>query len=354
MKWLEGWNDRIILAVDHTQLQGVVYKLPVLLTIDSALIDFSKVQDDGADIRLVPANHSKLLPYEFEVFDKGNGIMKLWVLLDALPTNVPTFFFLYYNNPSAEPGEDPAALWSGCNCVLCMHFKPNDLFADSTGLNTISSNSGSTVTSTEGPIGTSWDVNTNSEAIFPYIDAYHLNMWTFEFYGYQKTTSIYWNGIMGTRFGSDYTFDAKIKNDSNKNIHKARIDVGDGSGWIHYEDYGQNVLVEWVHMGFTVDSSIKRLSYFQNGSRTDGYNYSSGVPLFMKSNQTLHVGRSRPASGEYGRWIMEELRIFSDVKTNAWMNASYKAFQNQLVVYDQSTVTDMIPKPIAVFHGITF
>ena len=336
MKWLDGWNDRIILAIDHTKVDRYILNMPVLLVIDNTMIDFTKVQDNGEDIRIVPANHSKELPYEFDVFDKNNGIMKLWVLIESIPSNTPTFFFLYYNNPSATSGENSTQLWNACNCIMSLHFSElKGISYDSANDRLADGQNGSPTFVQDGSVGTSIVFNGSTDIYYNYLSSFNIHNYTIEVY-FKRTGNPTHSGICGTRFGSDYTMDFKTENDC-----YYHYSIGTGSNWIHYADVGSNALPTnvWYHGVLRVGGG--HINVFHEGNQIHDYSY-SGSALLMKSNQKFHVGRS--AGTEYGYYHMDEFRVYSERKSNEWIKVSRLSMLNQLVIYDQEVIKDMIPK----------
>ena len=337
MKWLDGWSDRIILAVDHTQLPDFVLNLPILLVIDDTMIDFTKVNDDGSDIRIVPANHSREYPIEFEVFDKNNGIMKIWTKLDAVPSNTPTFFFLYYGNPSVTTSsENPQQLWQECDCYVCLHFTQNNLnYNSALDITGTQGGSGTWEYVSDGWVGSSVNVY-DAYLEFPYNDVFYTHEFTLEIV-FMRTSNPLHNAIFGTRFGSDYTFDFKTENDC-----YYHTSVGNGSSWLWYGDMGNEALPlnVWYHCLFTVWPD--NLRCYHEGGLIYTINNLGGNPLLMKSNQTMRFANSW--STEYGRMHVDEFRIYTKRKTQAFAVASRLAIRNELIVYDQPTVEDMIPK----------
>jgi autotransporter-associated beta strand protein len=103
--------------------------------------------------------------------------------------------------------------------------------------------------------------------------------------------------LLGTRNGGESTFDYKVWSNG---IHG---DVGDGNGWIstavdiNAGDTGSNgrggVLTpgQWYMITYAIDDAAKQMRLYIDGDLKKTIAY-TGTPLFMKSGQTLGIGRA--------------------------------------------------------------
>jgi|GEM_PF-1286092 len=132
------------------------------------------------------------------------------------------------------------------------------------------------------------------------------------------------NGILGTRIGSDNTFDFKIQS---TRLHG---DIGDGSTWLTTSaDCNYNWSVDtWYYISYAVYENEAKI--YINGQLCSTKSY-SGIPLFMKSNQSLRIGYC--TSGEKSNSTIDDVRIYNYART-----------QKQIV-------EDMLGSPKAVSAG---
>ena len=147
----------------------------------------------------------------------------------------------------------------------------------------------------------------NSYVEIPYSKDFALNTWSFEAWVMPKDSK-YTNGIIGTRFGSDYTFDIKFQ--YTKGWHG---DIGDGNRWLTTKaDYlpGNIRLNKWYHLVYVVQPN--RCDIYVNGEHKKTITY-HGTPLLMKKGQVMRLGDSY--NREYGNILIDEVTIYSRVLT---------------------------------------
>ena len=98
-------------------LKGWYYKRPIIITersgknltnyqvkieLNSTNFDFSKVKNDGSDIRFTDEN-GNLLSYWIEEWDYANCHAIIWVKIPSIPASSSITIYMYYGNPSASP-----------------------------------------------------------------------------------------------------------------------------------------------------------------------------------------------------------------------------------------------------------
>ena len=145
-----------------------------------------------------------------------------------------------------------------------------------------------------------------------YSNIFAIHTWTLEVLA-QPIESVLTNGIFGTRFGSDITFDVKFQ--YTQGLHG---DVGNGSEWLSTAvNYFPGIkLGNWYHIVYAVQTN--KTEIYLNGKLGTTITY-NGTPLLMKSNQNMRIGVS--CDSEYGKKEIALVRIFnyalssSEVKT---------------------------------------
>ncbi|MEN6333900.1 MAG: LamG-like jellyroll fold domain-containing protein [Phycisphaerales bacterium] len=128
-------------------------------------------------------------------------------------------------------------------------------------------------------------------------------------------------GVIGTRIGGENTFDLKVE--------AARIhgDIGDGSAWLNTSlditaaRGGAISLNEWHHIAYVVDDAADTVTMYLDGvpAATAAF---TGTPLFMKSGQTLGIGRDYDGAAEFMHGTIDEVRIYNRTLSAAevaWM-----------------------------------
>jgi hypothetical protein len=126
-------------------------------------------------------------------------------------------------------------------------------------------------------------------------------------------------GILGTRVGSDNTFDVKVMATE---IHG---DIGDGSAWIdtsidiesdHMGSNGQpgDLTVDtWYMIAYVIDNAGQQVLLYLDGDlkRTIAI---SGTPVLMESGQSMRIGHTG-TGGEWMNGLIDDVRIYNKALT---------------------------------------
>lgn len=108
---------------------------PALVKLDSTKIDYSKINDDGSDIRFTDSDGNDI-PYEIETWNES-GTSIIWVSVPEIEADSDsTYVYMYYGNALAVDHQQSAGVWE--NYVGVWHLDESgsgivDEFSDSTG-----------------------------------------------------------------------------------------------------------------------------------------------------------------------------------------------------------------------------
>ncbi|MBN2359512.1 MAG: DUF2341 domain-containing protein [Deltaproteobacteria bacterium] len=109
--WNYDWSDRVKLTFDNSQ-QGELTDFPVMVRVNGRRVDYTKIQNNGNDIRFVDADNRTLLDHEVERWvDNSEGIY--WVRvprIDAASTS--DHIWLYYGNAATGSAAHAAGVWT--------------------------------------------------------------------------------------------------------------------------------------------------------------------------------------------------------------------------------------------------
>ncbi len=112
-------------------------------------------------------------------------------------------------------------------------------------------------------------------------------------------------GFLGTRTGSDQSFDMKFQNGNQ--IHG---DIGNGASWITTAadasfSYSVNT---WYHIVYVVTPTTYTI--YANGSSVGSGSYASSTPLLYDSTHNILIAKTVPSS-EYFDGQLDDLRIYN-------------------------------------------
>jgi len=122
------------------------------------------------------------------------------------------------------------------------------------------------------------------------------------------------SGIVGTRFGAEYTFDMKV------NDAKVHGDIGDGKTWIetkvnfYADDTGSNgqggdlAVGNWYHIVYVIDSELQQCRLYLDADLKKTIPF-KGTPRLMQPGQELRIGNS--STDEFMDGIIDDVRIWS-------------------------------------------
>jgi hypothetical protein len=115
------------------------------------------------------------------------------------------------------------------------------------------------------------------------------------------------NGIIGSRFGGDNTFDLKIMT-SNGLLHS---DIGNGSAWFTTTADQAYAFTAGTWYMVTMTVGEGRYDYYVNGGIVGAGGTLSGVPLLTASPRVIHIGNS--SASEYFSGSLDEMYLFSRI-----------------------------------------
>ena len=149
-----------------------------------------------------------------------------------------------------------------------------------------------------------------------------LGMNTFTVAAWVRVADVsYYRAVMGTRIGGDYTFDLKVE------ASRIHADMGSGTAWLNNSvdivaaQGGALGLDAWHHIAYVVDDVTDTVRMYLDGVPAGTATF-SGTPLFMKSGQSLGIGRCYDAANEYMHGMIDEVRIYNRVLSGeeiAWL-----------------------------------
>ena len=123
------------------------------------------------------------------------------------------------------------------------------------------------------------------------------------------------NGILGTRFGGDQTFDMKLM--GNSLIHG---DIGNGGGWLDTNADANVSLNANTWYMVTYSGSSTGYAIYLNGVQVGSGGLSS-APLSMQQGQTLGIGQCAP--GELFTGLIDEVSIYNTALSASDVAAIY-------------------------------
>lgn len=157
------------------------------------------------------------------------------------------------------------------------------------------------------------------------------------------------SGILGTRFGKDFTFDLKV------NAAKVHGDIGTGKEWIEtkvnfYEDDGGSnghggklSLDRWYHVTYVIDTAKSECRLYLDADLKKTIAF-QGTPRLMQPGQQMRIGNS--SSDEYMDGVIDDVRIWSSALSATQVQYLFRSTKPLTRILFGSCAKEFNPLPI--------
>ena len=171
-------------------------------------------------------------------------------------------------------------------------------------------------------------------------DLGNINNWTVSAWVNLGSSPSATSGILGTRFGSDNTYDLKLN--GNSGVHS---DIGNGGSWLNTTADANSTTINsstWYYVTETVTSGGSYAIYLNGSVISSGTGTFTGTPLLMKSSESMGIGEDY--NGEYFKGSLQNVAVF-----NQALSASQVA-----VLYSNGVGAGILPAtPMQIAAGAT-
>ena len=311
---LDDWNYRRKITFDNTQTKlGVtpeaLVNFPFLVKLENGVnIDYSKTNNDGSDIRFIDSDGTAL-SYEIEEWNES-GASYVWVKIPQIDEGNTDHVFVYYGNPTATDASESANVWNS-DFLAVWHLKePSGNVLDSTS----NGRHGTAVNLTRassGIVGKS----ILTAASNSYVDVTMPLGATVTIESWGKSTATTFSDMLwcidSDNHGPDLFF-------SGATIY---LNTWDGAG----NPYCARPTTsnQWHLYTAVISSSITRLYVDNVLCGTANYRNPTGSDFHISSS-----------AGYDWEGYIDEVRISSVARTQAWVIANYLSQINNFASYD--------------------
>ena len=337
-KWLGGWDKRVRITIDQTDIDASLSNFPVLVHLssssgrnnDDATFIFDELQSDVNRKKIAVTTGDKVTQcyVEIERWDTASEQAWLWAKAPNVNDAVDTILYLYYDRDHADNTDyvgDPKStaaenVWNS-DYVLVWHMGEEGDVIDSTSNNNNGTVTG--LTSVAGKVGYARNSSGGSNGIasantitlgtgqFTVEGWFNPNVYTTEWIGLfgPKDPTIDYNEIMWPYQGKWGYWDWSVEVTSNQPIVAGQ--------WDYYvvvrEGTGSNQLKNYIN-GL----------YDNAGTSTRSF---PAQPVWLGKSSTY------PWNG-----ISDELRISNVSRSVAWIRASYESERDQLLDFGSEEI----------------
>jgi nitrogen fixation-related uncharacterized protein len=362
-QWLSGWNKRIEIIVDHSNITDVLTNFPVMLYLSdssgrfgnniSCIFDELQNSNNRKKIAITTSDGITQCYVEIESWDAADREAWLWTKVPVIDNSHDTILYLYYDRNQADntayvgdTGSSAAANVWDSNFRLVLHLGeingPNN---DSTSNNNLGTPQGGVTQNIPGIIdGAEAFDGTNGKTQIP--DAPSL-----DFAGDEITMEAW------VKLDSLPTTETVLARKDNQwqigfiNSHTIRnlVKTEGVDGWTGAND--ENFPFQtgtWYYWTFTYDGSkiTDLLDAQQVGSThtVTGNIVPNSAPLYLA--YCVY-------SGGYLNGTIDEIRISNNVRSNTWIEASYENDRDNLLSYGAEEVQNGQPQPLGIVGTFT-
>lgn len=326
--FLQGWNYRKEITIDHTKVTGDLTNFPVLISvIDQDLRD--KAQEDGNDILFMDNDGvATKLYHEIEYFDGSTGMLTVWVNLPVVHSDEDTVFYMYYGNSSSNGQQFPEKVWnSHFKAVWHLNNNPTGIIFDSTAKDNDGTSKGGMTSSdlVNGKIGPCLDFDGIDDSISfsEFTDSLDTG------------TCIAWVQTTSTNLGAVWA-------EANMNKDKPYIICGkynDDTLTFARDIYGMDSNYQGRKSTGMNDGQWHQVAWLSKGSGNGNMFYFDGQPVSLtwqdeqnpngiwfddQSTDTHSIGAlDRPTNDWQWTGLLDEIRIADTPFSATWISTEY-------------------------------
>ena len=364
--WLEGWQYRKEITIDHTKIDDALTHFPVAVILDNDTDFFGELGAGGSKkVAFTKADGTTQLYAELEDYNYASSTAVYYVSKDdwTIASSTATKFYIYYDSSQSDNttyvGETQS---TPAKNVWDSNFKgrwdKKDKTTSSIEDSTSNANHGTKKAANEpqevdGKIGKTQSYDGSDDFIslgdkdeFTLAGGFTLEAWIAP--GKLTTNPILEKYQVG---GYEYVF----------GFHSSRLYV-----WVYDHTnsgyrgrYASNIdnhitVDEWHYVvatydGGTINASV---SVYVDSVKRDDTDFSGGSFTTMRNTNTpLTMGKTNGGLGGPYQGLMDEVRISNKVRSVAWIKAKYNSGNNTLL--SLGSEEDPVSVPTAITQPAT-
>jgi biopolymer transport protein ExbB len=319
------------ISFDARQLEEKLVDFPVLIKLDSTRIDYAKAQTAGRNLRFVGSDGTTLLAHEVEHW-QADGTSWVWVKVPRIEAGAFNHIYMIYGGESAPPSDRSKEVFSAD--YEAVYHLADDLsdrtLRDALGQHhgTIAANMNSSARVTA-RIGSGIELDgINDMAQLGTIDSSNWQAFTLEAWVLPQANP---DGRILCQAASstwkDHIICLGIVGDS----LRVRLTTSGQGGEFESHDVPGVEASKWMHVAVAWDAQSHALRVLRNGEPVAGFaHFGTGV---SPSQLPMLLGNISPDGDRFLKGVVDEVRISSVARSNAWLQASVVSALGALTTY---------------------
>lgn len=314
--WNEEWMLRKKISLDTTASgAGIVQNLmefPVLIRLHSGNFDFTKVKENGEDLRFVSSDGTTLLKYHIETFDAFDEIAYIWVKVPSVPgSNNQGTIWVYWGNEDAVSGQDTKNSFDP-QYQAVFHFNEFEGAPEDAAAYSIHSSEYSGGLGLAGVIGNGATFSgAGNTLIIPDNPALNFSS-GFTFSTWIKMFQPQEDAWLFSRVAGDRSISIGIQET------KVVVRIADGTTLYQTEEMSDLPLDGWHHLAVTLDTN-GRITVYLDG--TESQWLATEADLSGLSGD-IYIGADSKGDHSFAG-DLDELRVSGIARSQGWIQAEY-------------------------------
>lgn len=314
--WNEEWQFRKKISLDTTasgaDIVQNLMEFPVLVRLHSGNFDFTKVKENGEDLRFVTSDDTTLLKHHVESFDAFDEIAFIWVKVPSISgSNNQGNIWLYWGNDEAVSGQDSKNSFDQ-HYQSVFHFNefegaPKDSSAYSTHSSEYSGGLG-----LAGVVGNGATLSgSGSSLVIP--DNPSMNFSSgFTFSTWIKMFQPQDDAWIFSRVAGDKALTIGVQDT------KIVVKVADGTTVLQTEEPSDIPLDGWHHLAVTINTD-GRVTIYLDGAESQWLSTEMDLSTF---GGDIYIGADVQGNHSFVG-DLDELRISGVARSQGWIRAEY-------------------------------
>jgi len=326
--WNSAWLYRLLITVDHDKVNATLTNFPLPINITNTILG-SYAQSDGDDIAFTNKDGNSKLNHEIEYYNTSNGKLIAWVCIPTLSSSTDTEIYMYFGNNVASNQENVEDVWDSDYAAVWHFSNTTGNFSDSTSNdNDITSFTGTVNKNVDGVLGSG--VSTDGGASYMLFDS--ISFWNCTMFGWVKTTDS--EGTILTNYnggGSAEHYHFRVGS--------AMLNFGVDDGGSYEYAYGTTNVTDnqWHSLTGTCDNDLE-MEAWTDGELEDTEPCNHGEEINPSRAQTS-IGYDIYGSSTGLNGAIDELRISTSVRSDAWINAVHDSItDSEFVTFSDAQI----------------
>ena len=331
--WDTAWTRRQQITFTGNNFGGAqnLGDFPVLITLNSSAIDYTRTQNAGQDLRFLDADGTPLA-YEVEKWDE-TGNSYVWVKVPQVNTTGTDSIWMYYGNASAPAGQTSSAVWSGNGFRAVYHLSDAGPAVTDATPNAFDGTATNGPTSTGGQIGGALSFDGGNDYVNLGNDLPVLNNTgsvTLSAWVNIGSTSSVTPFIAVSRYnGGIATSNSRVAIEQAggevKLIARSTDDDSDVANMLTTTSPFAGQVGVWHYVTGVIDYSTNSMAIFVDGvlQATAGAANFTNSSTPNTNSADASIGSQDDGSGGYFPGSIDEARIAGTARSAAWIEAEY-------------------------------